>query len=287
MATSGSGGPVQPSGPSNLQLRVISGVVLAIIVLSVTWVGGLAFRMFAAIMALAIVYEWLTITAGRDWTRRHWMVAGLLGVVMLMLVANLSPAIVLAGLLVGASLVFVEASFGQRAYWPPSGLLYAGLGAIALAMLRGGDTAGLWALLFLFATVWITDIAAYFVGRAIGGAKLAPRISPGKTWSGAVGGAIGGAIGGLLVAMFADRVVGLPVFVLMALVLSIVSQCGDLFESYLKRRFAVKDSSNLIPGHGGVMDRVDSLVAAAVAFYVMGAVLAGPGSPAHAFFAAG
>ena len=133
-------------------------------------------------------------------------------------------------------------------------------------ILRGGDQAGLIAILFLFAVVWATDILAYFVGRALGGPKLAPSISPGKTWSGAVGGALGGRCSP---AWRLRRRTGWggrgPALV--ALLLAIVSQFGDLFESFVKRRSGVKDSSHIIPGHGGVMDRVDGLVAAAFTLY--------------------
>jgi len=120
--------------------------------------------------------------------------------------------------------------------------------------------------------VWGTDIAAYFTGRAIGGPKLAPRISPGKTWSGAVGGAVIAMIAGTALIYVVEGAFLWPVAFL-ALILSIISQSGDLFESYIKRRFGVKDSSHLIPGHGGVMDRVDGLVFASIAAFLVDAVL--------------
>lgn len=277
----------QPAGPSNLRLRVVSALVLIPLALALTWMGGLAFRLFIAIVALAMIYEWLTITAGRDWGRTHWVIAALLGAIALLLVAGAAPGLLLILTIVATVIAIVAARFSGHDHWPPSGILYAGLSAISLAILRGGDAAGLWAILFLFAVVWVTDIAAYFVGRAIGGAKLAPRISPGKTWSGAIGGTVGGVAAGLAVVLLADVRLGLAVFAGLALLLSVVAQMGDLFESHLKRRYAVKDSSNLIPGHGGVMDRVDGLVAAAVAFYVVGILITGPSDPAQAFFSAG
>jgi phosphatidate cytidylyltransferase len=138
-------------------------------------------------------------------------------------------------------------------------------------------------MLFLFATVWATDILAYFVGRAIGGPKLAPSISPGKTWSGAIGGAVAGAAAGLVVAA-AMGSASLAWIGLIAIVLSVVSQAGDLFESSVKRRNGVKDSGSLIPGHGGVMDRVDGLVAAAFALYVIGWLTGSADNPAQALF---
>ena len=282
MSASGAGtGQPKPVGPSDLRLRVLSALVLIPLALLFTWLGGFPFRVFVAVVAVAMIYEWLTITAGRAWGRMHWLTAGLLAAVMLLLAAGLILTVV-------ATVVALAAGrFSGHDHWPPSGILYAGLSGISLAMLRDVDSAGLWAILFLFAVVWMTDIAAYFVGRTIGGVKLAPRISPGKTWSGAIGGAVGGVAAGLLVAISADVRLSLAVFAGLAFLLSVVSQMGDLFESHLKRRYAVKDSSNLIPGHGGVMDRVDGLVAAAVAFYVVGMLLTGPGNPAQAFFTAG
>ncbi len=125
--------------------------------------------------------------------------------------------------------------------------------------------------------MWATDIFAYFVGRAVGGPKLAPHISPGKTWSGAIGGTAAAVIAAALVGLWLPQ--SSTLLGLLALALSVVSQAGDLFESWVKRRAGVKDSSHLIPGHGGVMDRVDGLVAAAVALYLIGAAAGGIGHP--------
>jgi phosphatidate cytidylyltransferase len=140
------------------------------------------------------------------------------------------------------------------------------------------------AILFLFSVVWATDILAYFVGRAIGGPKLAASISPNKTWSGAVGGTIAAVVAGLVIisAFGGTATVALG---LIALVLSIVSQGGDLFESRLKRVCDVKDSSALIPGHGGVMDRLDGFIVAAAAAVLIGVVRAGESAPAHGLIA--
>ncbi|MER9183789.1 phosphatidate cytidylyltransferase, partial [Mesorhizobium sp. M0767] len=137
--------------------------------------------------------------------------------------------------------------------------------------------------LFLFAVVWATDIFAYFVGRSIGGPRLAPSISPGKTRSGALGGVVGGVVAGLLLAAVAGTG-NLVVLGVVALVLSIVAQAGDLFESWVKRRHGRKDSGTLIPGHGGIMDRVDGLVAAAFALYVIGWISATADHPAQGLF---
>ncbi|TIW34428.1 MAG: phosphatidate cytidylyltransferase, partial [Mesorhizobium sp.] len=160
-------------------------------------------------------------------------------------------------LLILVTVMVVVTAAGARmrgtAQWDAPGLAYASLSGLSLALLRNGDRSGLIAILFLFAVVWATDIAAYFVGRAVGGPKLAPSISPGKTQSGALGGAVGGVVAGVLLAS-ATGVGNLGTLGLVALALSVVAQAGDLFESWVKRRHGQKDSGNLIPGHGGVMD---------------------------------
>ena len=130
------------------------------------------------------------------------------------------------------------------------------------------------AVIFVFLVVWATDTAAYFSGRLIGGPKLAPRFSPKKTWSGAIGGASAAVVVGLMVALVAG-IEGKLWAAAIAFALSVVSQFGDLGESALKRRFDVKDSGALIPGHGGIMDRVDGLVAAMVVAVIIGLLRGG------------
>ncbi len=253
---------------SELRLRVISGFILAIVVLAATWLGGLSFRLLAALIGLLIYYEWSTMTGiARSATDRFsnlfgWACVGL--VALEVAFRSIETAmVILAGFTVVALVVNL---LRRRTLWLPAGIFYAGLSAVSLAALRDN---GLATMLFIFAIVWATDIFAYFIGRAIGGPKLAPPISPGKTWSGAIGGAIAGVIAGLLVAHFSG-VDFYFVLLIVALILSIGAQIGDLFESWIKRRFGVKDSSRLIPGHGGVMDRVDGLVFACfLAFFGM------------------
>ena len=150
----------------------------------------------------------------------------------------------------------------MRRAWCAAGLLYAAALLIAPVLLRRDAAFGFAAILFLFVIVWLTDIAAYFVGRAIGGPKLMPRVSPKKTWSGAIGGTLAGVLGGVVVAQ-QFGVASLAAVAVVALVLSVVSQAGDLLESAIKRQFDAKDASQLIPGHGGLMDRLDGFVAAA------------------------
>jgi phosphatidate cytidylyltransferase len=161
-----------------------------------------------------------------------------------------------------------------------AGLIYAGALLLAPILLRRDPTLGFWALLFLFAVVWATDIAAYFAGRAIGGPKLMPAVSPKKTWAGAIGGALGGVVAGLIVVKYAGLGVA-PALVILAFMLSVVAQAGDLLESAIKRHFGAKDSSGLIPGHGGLMDRLDGFLTAAAAAVMVGLARGGLEGPAR------
>ncbi|MFH1796164.1 MAG: phosphatidate cytidylyltransferase [Pseudomonadota bacterium] len=269
---------------SNLQLRIVSGVVLAVVVLALTWTGGVPFRLLAAAIGALVFYEWTTVSNLRR-DRPLWVAAWILVAITLVALAaglNGYPMLILA--IVPTLLLLAIGRVRELGTLAAIGMAYAVLPAVALAFLRGGDTSGLLAILYLFAVVWGTDIFAYFVGRAVGGPKLAPSISPGKTWSGAVGGAVAALVAGWIAAYFSGHPSPL-LMGLLALPLSAVSQAGDLFESGFKRRFGAKDSSRLIPGHGGVMDRVDGLVAAAVALYLAGWFLAGPAAPVSGLFA--
>ncbi|MBB3453312.1 phosphatidate cytidylyltransferase [Rhizobium sp. BK313] len=255
-----------------LRLRIISGIILAAVVLVATWYGGLSFRILAAAIGLLVYYEWSTISDlhGRD---PQGNALGWLGLVLIAGATLMEESVYsLEILVVFVAITAIMVATRHKSWWLPGGIFYAGLTAIALAEIRDDDLRGFVLMLFIFATVWATDIFAFFVGRAIGGAKLAPRISPGKTWSGAIGGAIAAVIAGTAVVWSFFSADGLWIPAL-ALVLSICSQIGDLFESFIKRRFGVKDSSHLIPGHGGVMDRVDGLIFACFAAFLLAIVI--------------
>jgi phosphatidate cytidylyltransferase len=176
----------------------------------------------------------------------------------------------------------VQPRGGQRsaAVWAAAGIVYAGIVLISPIVLRSDPQMGFAALSFLFATVWATDIFAYLTGRRLGGPLLAPQLSPKKTWSGAIGGLAGGVVAGALVA-YASAGTHLVAAGVLALILSIAAQGGDLLESSVKRRFGAKDTSALIPGHGGVMDRVDGLLVAALIAVVIGALRFGTAASAR------
>lgn len=254
-----------------LKLRIISAVVLAPVVLLATWQGGLYFRLLSALIGLLIFYEWSTMTGLK--ANRFGLVFGWAAVALISFETAFRSIETALVLLVGFSLAaFILAALRRSTWWLPGGVLYAGLSGVALAALRGADRDGLITMLFLIAIVWATDIFAYFIGRAIGGPKLAPAISPGKTWSGAIGGAVCAVIAGYGVILGVGEAASLWLAPII-LALSAASQCGDLFESWVKRRSGVKDSSRLIPGHGGVMDRADGLVAACFLAFVGGLAL--------------
>jgi phosphatidate cytidylyltransferase len=276
---------LKSNAAGNLQVRIVSAIVLGGFALFLTWYGGLPFRALAALAGLLVYWEWQNITGYDKYGLLELAAPGAVAAAMVLVILNFS---VLESLIpaVFATLFAIAACVRRNIpYWFPFGVPYAIVPVLAITSLRGDSTSGLWAIMFLFAVVWATDILAYFSGRTFGGPKLAPSISPNKTWSGAIGGAVAGVLAGVAVAALHGSL-GLPLHAVTALALTLAAQCGDLFESYVKRRFGVKDSGTIIPGHGGVMDRVDGLVAAAVMLYLICLSLGGDAFPALALFPA-
>jgi phosphatidate cytidylyltransferase len=191
------------------------------------------------------------------------------GCVAAVLLTDFMPVVALVAVVSGAAAVWaLTPGQGRAKLWSGFGPLYAGLPAIALVWLRGDGLIGRETMIWLMLLVWATDIGAYAAGRTIGGPKLLPRVSPKKTWAGALGGlAASLAVAGGFAALGLGAAVPL---VALGAILSVVSQLGDLFESAVKRRFGVKDSSHLIPGHGGLMDRLDGFIAAIVVAWIFG-----------------
>lgn len=246
--------------PSDLKSRAVVGVLLIALALAVVWQGGWWFTALVAAGVLLIFAEWAMMhRIGRTW--RLVGLAVLAGCCVAVQSGQLNESVV--GLLIAAAVLGITARVMKvgDARWMAGGLLYAGLPAIALIWLRM-QPQGLGLVLWVLTLVWATDIFAYFAGRAIGGPKIAPRISPKKTWAGLVGGVVGAMVVGGLVADWANFPA--PLFATLSGGLAVVAQAGDFFESWLKRRVGVKDSGTLLPGHGGIMDRIDGLVPVAV-----------------------
>lgn len=210
-----------------LQKRIISGVILAPIILAIVYLGGIVYQVLILTMSVIMSFEWSGITShGKNMTsksKRNWSIIGTFYIVIF-----------------AASLLFLRESKD-----------------------------GFNAVLFLLLVVWATDIGAFFAGRIIGGPKIAPKISPKKTWAGLAGGMAAAAVTGVFLSAFST--VGLLELAILSAVLAVISQVGDFYESWIKRKFGVKDSGNIIPGHGGIMDRVDGLTTVApilAIFYV-------------------
>nr|WP_303626027.1 phosphatidate cytidylyltransferase [Rhodopseudomonas palustris] len=237
-------------------MRVAAAVVLAPGAIAIAYLGGWAWAVLATAVAIGLFLEWLSVVgAARDF---RVLVIGCLTLLVCgigLMFGKPGPAALAAVLGVGGLLVLND----QPRHWTASGLGYAALALIASVLIRRDPDYGFIALVLIFLIVWGTDIGGYFAGRGIGGPKLWPRVSPKKTWAGAIGGLVLslGVAFGFALAGFGKV---LPLL-LLAAVLSAVSQLGDLFESAVKRRFGVKDSSHIIPGHGGLLDRLDGYVA--------------------------
>ncbi len=245
---------------ADLLPRVASGLVLIAVAIVLVVLGGPGFAVLLAAAGVAIAWEWGRIVRGGFDAATCVHAAAVLAAIVFGAMGKGGAALLALG--VGAVLVGVL-TVGLRPALSATGVLYAGLPALALLWLRADMPYGLRAVLYLMAVVIATDTAAYFCGRLIGGPKLWPAVSPKKTWSGLLGGVAAAALTGVLFAPFVMSGGTVPLAIGGA-ILAVVSQAGDMAESALKRRFDVKDASGLIPGHGGVMDRADGLIAAAV-----------------------
>ncbi|QOZ29832.1 phosphatidate cytidylyltransferase [Bradyrhizobium sp. CCBAU 51753] len=251
-------------------MRVVAALVLAPVAIMLAYVGGIAWTLLVTLAAIGLFVEWLMVTdVGRELRVVGPGVAALLLAGLGLIAGRIDAALIV--LAIGA--VAVALTSGERRNWATVGLLYAAAAEVASVLVRLDTAKGFGALMFVLLVVWVTDIGGYFAGRSIGGPKLWVRISPKKTWAGAIGGF---AASLLVAAGFAAFEIGstAPLLVLGA-VLSVVSQLGDLFESAVKRRFGVKDSSHIIPGHGGVLDRLDGFVAAVIVAAILGFVRGG------------
>jgi phosphatidate cytidylyltransferase len=257
----------------DLSVRIASAVLLAAVALLGAYFGGVFAGLVAAAVAAIVHLEWAGVTA----RERQLSLPLALAVVAAIMVA--SAGSIAIGFAIAGVAVLAAATIGREP-WLPLGVAYAASLGLSLIVLRLAPEYGLAAVIVLFAVVWATDTGAYVAGRTIGGPKLWPRISPRKTWAGAIGGLLAAIVAGSAAAVLSGIAVTLPLLLVM-IVLSIASQIGDLFESWVKRCFGVKDSGHLIPGHGGLMDRVDGLTFAGALAASIGAAHGGAGALAR------
>jgi phosphatidate cytidylyltransferase len=250
---------------NNLLLRIVAALVMAPLAIAIAYAGGWLWTGLVTVAAIGLYAEWLTVIGVRN------LPLLLLGALVLLGAAWVGSGHFIAAnvAIVVALGVAVAAIFSrERRGWAVLGAGYALAASIASSIVRLDPDAGFAALMLVLLTVWATDIGGYFAGRLIGGPKLWPQVSPKKTWAGAVGGFVASlAVAGGFAAFHLGKIIPL---LLLAAALSVAAQLGDLFESAVKRRFGVKDSSHIIPGHGGLMDRLDGFVAAIVLAAIFG-----------------
>ena len=266
--------PAPPAGRrswSDLGPRLISAAVLLFIASAALVAGGYIFAILVGLAFAGTYREWETVVTLKPITP-----VGIGLIVAVAVAAVVYPwlgAFGTMGIVTLAAIVALAAG-GGAALWRVGGLLFFGAVIVAILALRGTTNDGILAGIYLGMVIWMTDTGAFFTGRQVGGEKLAPDISPGKTWSGAIGGLAVATILGLIYWMIFSHS---PwwIGVLISAGLSILGQLGDLAESAVKRRFRVKDSGDLIPGHGGLMDRLDSITFGAIAAFLIGALHSG------------
>jgi phosphatidate cytidylyltransferase len=269
--TEGEAAPAAAEADSrNLLTRIIAASVLIPLAVAIAYAGGWLWTVLVTLAAIGLYVEWLMVVgAAAD---RRVVVSGVIALVLAgfcLAAGRVDAALVVLAI----GLVAVGLMTTERRNWTAAGFLYAAVAEIASVLLRLDAAKGFVALVFVLVIVWVTDSGGYFAGRGIGGPKLWPRISPKKTWAGAIGAFAASVAVAAGFAAFGLGKTG-PMLLLGA-ALSVVSQLGDLFESAVKRRFGVKDSSHIIPGHGGLLDRLDGYVAAIVLAAIFGLLRGG------------
>lgn len=264
---------VDPSGGTagwaqGLRTRLIFGVLMGFVALVILRQGDAAFGVLVAAGATAMAWEWTRLCASGQRFGRVGLITigGFLAAIWFAFVGQAGSALLVCLVSAALAAMLARSRDGIGPGWAALGILYLGPALVALIWLRGHDDDGERMILWLILTVVVTDTGAFFAGRLIGGPRLAPRISPKKTWAGLGGAVVGSAMLGVVYASFDARAPDAGVLALAGTGLACVAQIGDLAESWVKRHFGAKDSSHLIPGHGGILDRVDGLVAAAIVF---------------------
>jgi len=248
----------QPSR-SSLWPRIFAAAILVPAALAAVYVGGWILGVWTAAAGLAMAREWVRIVHRETLQWRFALHAVALAASQALLALG-HPDWAFTAILILALLGSIAAQArGERGIWLALGVLYIAVPCLAFVWLRHTVPYGFWTVIWLLCVVWATDSAAYIAGSTVGGPKLAPLISPNKTWAGAIAGLAAGAVATAILAQFVG-IVAIGPFVGAGIVLSFLTQCGDLAESFLKRTFGVKNASDLIPGHGGALDRLDGLI---------------------------
>lgn len=256
--------PSPPKKKSGLMLRVVSALVMLPVAISIILLGGMAYFLFVTLLTLLILYEWNGICEARAFNAVF--IFQVIFALLLIYSMSMDKYFDLYVYLIPLSLLVVSCIyFKMKLKFSLLGIAYALLPALSLIWLRQYSDQGGWIVLWMMIIVWSMDTGAYFAGKSIGGPKMSPKISPNKTWAGLIGGAVTAVIFGLIAAHYFDLGFRLEFLIPAAAALAVWSQIGDLAESALKRHFDVKDSGAVIPGHGGIMDRVDGVVFAAPA----------------------
>ena len=258
-----------PSSPSPLTLRFVSAAVMLLIVLGAVWLGDWSFAGLTALAAGLMYWEWQGL-CGEKGPAAIVLALFCAGAPLALFIAGSMPT--LAGLALMTLIVFMLKR-GRRPAFLAAGFAYIGLACISLVFLW--VFAGMETVIWLGVVVVMTDTCAYFTGRTLGGPKLAPKISPRKTWSGLIGGIAGASVAGGILAAVVDA--NSVTVALASGALAVVAQIGDLAISKAKRTFDVKDSGNIIPGHGGVLDRLDGILSTSLVLALLS--LAGGGNP--------
>jgi phosphatidate cytidylyltransferase len=253
---------VESGGQREIVLRVLSAATLAALALGATLYSPWTFLALVVAGGGVVAWEWGRLTRGSDFDATTLITAVSAAVLAVSVALNRAGYGFLLLAAAAAAIAFTRGTSFSRP-WAIAGLLYTAIPAAALVWLRNDEAFGVAAVIYLFAVAWTTDTAAYAAGQFIGGPKLAPHISPQKTWSGFIAGILAPAFVGYIAARALESGSALRL-ALVSVALAIACQFGDLLESWVKRRFGVKDASQLIPGHGGLLDRIDGLMMAAV-----------------------
>lgn len=267
---------------TDLRSRLISALILGIAVLLLTIAGGVAFRLLCCAASIIVFDEWARMTRAKRAGDIYLFARRALFVALAAFFFGFHWVSICVVVLSTAFIALVDRG-ERKADWVMGGLVYAAIAGIAPGILRDGGAEGLAVLGLVICVVWATDVFAYFFGRMLGGPKLMPMVSPKKTISGAIGGLVGGVCCGALFSYWLTGDVE-ATLLLLCVILSVVGQAGDLFESWIKRRFGVKDSGRLIPGHGGLMDRIDGLIVSTGAAWLFGILGGGLAHPARVVF---